>query len=82
MTDRPITSTIIWMKSVERHRQEAADHDVDQHAMVPTIMPAGLRHRAAGQHGEHQAERRDLRRHPAQVAQDDGHRAEHLDARP
>mmetsp|Transcript_59429 Transcript_59429/g.140489 ORF Transcript_59429/g.140489 Transcript_59429/m.140489 type:complete len:508 (-) Transcript_59429:377-1900(-) len=62
------------------HGQEAANDDIDQHRQQADDH-AGLRaHRAVGQDVEDQAQRRDLGGHPAQVAQDDGQRAEDLDA--
>ena len=61
-------------------REEAADHDVDQDGERADDHPGVLRHRAAGEHREHESQRRDLRRDPAEVAEDDGRRAEHLHA--
>jgi len=62
----------------QRHRPHAAEQGVEQHHAHADVHAGLGRDLAVGEHAEHQTQRGDLCRHPAQVGQDDGDRAQHL----
>jgi hypothetical protein len=62
------------------HGQHPANQHIDQHQGGADDHAHGRADFSAREYREHQAQGRDLRRHPAQVTQDDGHRAEDFNA--
>ncbi len=64
----------------DRHRPHAAEERIDEDGAGAYPHPHDLADLAARHHVEHQAERGDLRPHPAEVGDHDGDGGQHLDA--